>query len=179
MENSEASKIDWGSLSALSPIGEVEVDTNYDERMTMLVLANTVPDFIQNTFELFKLDPAKDLDDNQTWGVRLMVGMSNTLGYRLNKMSHDQNPMAATLMIGEVLILMLALEHPELSHEAIHERYNACLPEHLTDSLREKMSDTVRRMLTGDCYVRIPEDEGDSLFTKTVLEMMPTQGGLH
>lgn len=156
----------------LNPFGEVAVDTNHDERMTMLLMCHVVSEFFKKAL------PNELRDEVKNDGVKLLIGLSNTLGYRLDEAVDDKDPNAFTFMVGELTLLLMMMEQVEHTNEAIHLMFGAGIPDHLTEPLHEKIFNVLKNSIDGTCYVHIPETPEDSLFAKTTLEMVPAQGGM-
>lgn len=159
-------------ITSLNPFGEVAIDTNYDERMTMMLMCHVVREFFDRVM------PHTDRDMMSNDGIKMLIGLSNTLGYRLEKATATKEPEPFTIMIGELTLMLMMMEKVEAANEIIHLAYGSNIPDALTSPLHEKIFDTLKKTLSGDCYVHVPETPEESLFTQTTLAMVPAQGGM-
>lgn len=159
-------------ISKLNPFGEIAVDTNHDERMTMLLMCHVVREFFDRAV------PQELRDETNNDGVKLLLGLSNTLGYRLDKAADEDGPSAFTFMVGELTLMLMMMEQEECINEAIHAMFGAAIPNHLTAPLHEKIFTILKRSIDGSYDVYVPETPEESLFAKTTLHMVPAQGGV-
>lgn len=159
-------------FSKLDPFGEISVDTNYDERMAMLLLCHVVNDFFNVAFP----EPLRHGINPD--GLKLLIGLSNTLGYRLDQELDNTGPAPFTVMVGEITMLIMILEKIEEANEIIHLKFGSCIPSNLTEPLHEKIFETLRKSLNGSCYIKNPDSPDESLFARTTLAMIPAQGGV-
>lgn len=160
-------------VKEINPISEVSVTVNQDDILAMLITTSIASKFFET-----RLENEEKVDPN---AVNFLVGLACTLHHRLKKEfdADKDNEVPFTFLIGELVVVLMVMEDfDEVTHEAIHEKFDTCIPEEVKENLHKKVYDTVSNVLDGKCEFTTPEEE-DSLFPRVLLEMIPTVGGIH